>query len=382
MVHDQLQIEGHLKSLKRYNLLTLADQLGLKKFSKLKRDQLITLITNQCSIEQIRTAIKILDAKPKKKWWQKPVKIIHITGAMASILGLILTLIVLFPRNQNDSENLREPPNEIGEMPDGVRAVSSKGIKVKKNKKGFWEAFYRDGIVMVYIPSGGFTMGSNDGDSKEKPPHKVFLDGYWIGKNEITIGQYNTFIYEVGHQSLPVRVSKYSPNDNHPVVGISWDDAVAYCEWLSKKIGMNFALPKEAQWEKAARYPENNKYPWGNHEPYYSRKYYANYDAGKKEDGFQYTAPVGSYPQGASQTGLMDMAGNVSEWCYDWYEDSYYYKKENIRNPVGPVSGSRRVIRGGSWNDNVSSIRCSKRLIGMPDNGYKDVGFRLCQNNQ
>jgi formylglycine-generating enzyme required for sulfatase activity len=172
---------------------------------------------------------------------------------------------------------------------------------------------------------------------------------------------------------------------------VYWTDAVAYCEWLSKKTGLKFKLPTEAQWEKAARGNDRRKYPWGNHEPYYSGKWYANYLAydnwyKRGEDGFKCTAPVGSYKQAASSYGLLDMAGNVWEWCSDRYNADYYEnlirenKNKTIKNPPGPGGGSDRVIRGGSWNNFARNLSCASRVNRDPSHRVYYLGFRLYQD--
>ncbi|MGD2093355.1 MAG: SUMF1/EgtB/PvdO family nonheme iron enzyme [Candidatus Aminicenantes bacterium] len=275
-----------------------------------------------------------------------------------------------------------EKIEEFNEMPVDVRALILKAQKVYKNKKDFWEADYGDGIKMVYIPKGEFTMGANV-YRNEKPLHKVYLDGYWMGKTEVTMKQYKAFINEKRYRSLPDYAQKYSPGNEHPVVGVSWEDAVAYCKWLSKKTGLNFKLPSEAQWEKAAQGIERLKYPWGNHGPFYNGKWYANYAAHdswdkKGADGFEYTAPVGSYPIGASPYGLMDMAGNVWEWCNDWH--AFYSSKPQV-NPTGPRGGTGRVMRGGGWFIFAKLLRCANRNSERPSYHSGFVGFRLCQNN-
>jgi formylglycine-generating enzyme required for sulfatase activity/serine/threonine protein kinase len=264
-------------------------------------------------------------------------------------------------------------------MPKDVRAVLPKAKGVSKNQKGYWEADFGSGIIMVYIPPGTFTMGSNDyGD--EKPPHDVYLDGCWLGKTEVTFDQYDRFCEETNREK---------PSDRgwgrgkRPVINVSWDDANDYCEWLSRKTGLEFKLPSEAQWEKAARGSDGRQYPWGNHNPYYQGKWYANYvahDSLEKmgEDGFEYTAPIGSYPHGASPYGLLDMAGNVWEWCADWY-DSEYYKNSPPRNPEGPSKGSDRVVRGGGWDFGAVDVRCAGRDGDTPSDRGLSQGFRLCQ---
>ena len=141
--------------------------------------------------------------------------------------------------------------------------------------------------------------------------------------------------------------------DEQPEVGVSWDDAMAYCDWVTKtsKEKMKFCLPSEAEWEWAAGRGER-KYPWGNEEPNHNR---ANYD-GK----VGYPTPVGSYPSGATPEGLMDMAGNVWEWCADWYDEKYK---------------SIRVLQGGSWVSSGINLRCWSRRRISPDLRFDDVGF-------
>jgi hypothetical protein len=252
-----------------------------------------------------------------------------------------------------------EPPKE--EMPEDVRKIAGKiGIqKVVKNEKGHWEADYGDDIIMVHIPAGEFTMGSDKGKSDEKPEHEVYLDGYWMGKYEVTLGQYKAFISDQGYADS--------------VIGVSWEDANAYCKWLSDKKEMNFKLPTEAQWEKAARGTDGRKYPWGKNEP---DETLANFDGNVGK-----TSPVGSYSNGASPYGLSDMAGNVWEWCYDWYKAVYYLKSPE-KNPKGPKSGPNRVLRGGSWNFDAVDLRCANRVDGRPSNRGYYAGFRLCQDNR
>ncbi|NIM12580.1 MAG: SUMF1/EgtB/PvdO family nonheme iron enzyme, partial [Candidatus Aminicenantes bacterium] len=237
--------------------------------------------------------------------------------------------------------------NKLEEVPEDVMKIQAKigKEKVYINNSSYWEADYGDGIKMVYIPAGEFTMGSDKGDYDEYPEHKVYLDGYWMGKTEVTVGQFRKFVEENRYiteaemdglaytwtsdkwepkEGITWKNPGFIQDDNYPVVCISWNDAVEYCKWISEKKEINFKLPTEAQWEKAARGSTGIEYPWGDHEPYYKGEWYANYaahDSWEKrgEDGFGFTAPVGSYPQGAPSYGLLDMVGNVWEWCYDRY---------------------------------------------------------------
>jgi len=279
-----------------------------------------------------------------------------------------------------DKPGDKTPPSVSGDKPPAVKAVESKAKSVYKNDKGYWEADYGAGIVMVYIPEGEFTMGSNDGDDDEKPPHQVNLDGYWMGKYEVTFEQYDKYCEKAG---------KTKPGDEgwgrgkRPVINVSWTDANEYCKWLSVKMKLNFKLPTEAQWEKAAKGVKDHKYPWGGHGPFYKGKWYANYAAHdsrdkKGDDGFEYTSPVGSYPWSESPYGLMDMAGNVWEWCNDWYGRVNALPQ---KNPKGPKNGALRVMRGGGWDSIGWSFRCANRKYHSPFDRLSLLGFRLSQEN-
>ncbi len=219
-----------------------------------------------------------------------------------------------------------------------------------------------DGAEMVYIPAGEFIMGSNDGDDDEKPQHKVYLDGYWIYKYEVTVAQYRKFCKATGWQEpLP---PEWGWKDNHPIVNVSWDDATAYAQWAGVR------LPTEAEWEKAARGTDGREYPWGN-----------EWDASKcnaRESGPRRTTAVGSYAGGASPYGIQDMAGNVWEWCADWYGENYY-RSAPSKNPKGPGSGQYRVLRGGAWYSDHNVARCAYRDDGVPAYALDYLGFRCAR---
>jgi len=224
----------------------------------------------------------------------------------------------------------------------------------------------KDNAKMMLIPAGEFLMGSDNGDSDEKPVHTVYLDAYCIDAYEVTVGQYKKFIQATGHRAPNwSSVSKYSPTDKHPIVYVSWEDAMAYAKWAGA------SLPTEAQWEKAARGGlVGNEYPWGDklsHD-------YANYDGTGGRDQWEYTAPVGSFP--ANGYGLYDMAGNVWEWCLDAYESDYYSrtpKRNPVNNNFTNVKG--RVVRGGSWDYSLS-LRCANRFDIILSFRSIIVGFR------
>jgi eukaryotic-like serine/threonine-protein kinase len=224
---------------------------------------------------------------------------------------------------------------------------------------------------MVLIPAGEFTMGSNDGDSDEKPSHTVYLDTFWMDKFEVTNALYKKCM-DTGKCSRPsetkssTRSSYYgnSQYDNYPVIYVSWNDANAFCAWAGKR------LPTEAEWEKAARGTDARTYPWGNN---FDRNL-LNSSEGDKSD----TTAVGSYPGGASPYGIMDMAGNVWEWVADWYSDNYYSSSPR-NNPTGPSSGQYPVVRGGSWLHISIYARASGRFTYKPDSRYINLGFRCAQ---
>jgi len=219
---------------------------------------------------------------------------------------------------------------------------------------------------MVWVPAGEFLMGSTDADNEadtdEKPQHKVYLDGYWIYKTEVTVAQYRKFCQATGRQMPPEPEWKWQ--DTHPIVNVTWDDAAAYAQWAGA------ALPTEAQWEKAARGPDGRLYPWGND---WDGAKCVNSARGNAPGG---TKPVGGMPAGASPYGCLDMAGNVWEWCADWYDGSYY-KNTPSGNPTGPATGTARVVRGGSWGNTISDFfRAAGRYRPTPEGRNDYLGFR------
>jgi len=256
-------------------------------------------------------------------------------------------------------------------------------IEIYKKIKSEYENRFDIGIEWVEIPSGSFQMGDNfnEGNSDERPVHSVYLDAYYISKYEVTFDQYDTFCEETGRNKPDDR--GWGRGDR-PVIYVDWNDAKDFCDWLSQKTGEDIHLPTEAQWEKAARGTDQRRYPWGNGEPNGNRVNFADINTDFKwkdksvNDGYKYTAPVGSYPAGKSPYGVHDMAGNVWEWCQDWY-DSDYYDYSPSHNPQGPSSGSPRVTRGGSWYNNASPLRSAYRYSFTPSLSNSSVGFRLCK---
>ncbi len=243
-------------------------------------------------------------------------------------------------------------------LPKGMRRGREKPVLVYDTGKGLE-------IEMVYVPSGDFVMGAEDGDSDERPRHTHPMPkGYFIGRYETTWREYRAFCKATGRAepSAP----RWGAKDDHPVVNVSWDDARAFCEWAGLR------LPTEAEWEKAARGADGRKYPWGNEDPTADRCIWD----GHPTYGDKSTAPVGSVARGASPYGAHDMAGNVWEWCADSWDAGVYarYKAGNTTPP--DVAGSGRVIRGGSWNPTARNFRASNRLRNDPGIRNDFLGFR------
>jgi formylglycine-generating enzyme required for sulfatase activity len=232
----------------------------------------------------------------------------------------------------------------------------------------------KDGKEMILIPAGEFLMGSEENDN-EKPPHKVYLDAFYIDRYPVTNAKYKKFVDAAKHQPPSHWQNGQIPSgkDNHPVVNVTWNDAVAYAQWAGGR------LPTEAEWEKAASWDLVNQrkrtYPWSD-----------EFDASKcntAESGIKDTTPVGKYsPQGDSPYGVGDMAGNVWEWCADWYDENYYKNSpvsqgSTTRNPQGPSSGQYRVVRGGAWDGVQWTVRCACRGSNGPDLFSDNIGFRV-----
>jgi formylglycine-generating enzyme required for sulfatase activity len=287
---------------------------------------------------------------------------------------------------------------------------------IYKNPQKYWEAVFTTsdarllngwgchplfdkGITMIYIPRGEFTMGvpwESGGAEDESPQHKVMLDSYWISKYEITFDQYDQFCRETGRNE-PIDYGR--GRKKRPIIGICWEDCKSFCQWLSGKTGLHFRLPNEAEWEKAARGTDAGKYPWGNDDPEGDHANFADVKFLKKylelnppknqkereqktswidpsiDDGYAFTAPVGSFPKGASPYGLMDMAGNVWEWVLDWYDNDYYQRSPE-KNPQKTSSGTYRVSRGGGWDCHPWLLRTTGRAGCDPSRGNDALGFR------
>jgi sulfatase modifying factor 1 len=284
------------------------------------------------------------------------------------------------------------------------------------------------GMQLVQIPAGEFTMGRTESADElakafpdydreridvlsDEQPHRVRITKpFELGATEVTIGQFKRFIDD-GNQSEAERDGTggwgYNPAiayfegrkpqyswrnpgfkqaDDHPVVNVTWNDAVAFCQWLGKKEGRKYRLPTEAEWEYACRAGTTTRYHIGD-DPNALVKVAALYDADTKQlfpqfgkyavpasDGYEFTAPVGSFKPNAF--GLFDMHGNVWEWCSDWYDEEYYAHSP-VDDPRGPDDGKIRVRRGGSWHTWPLYMRSAFRNYNTEETRYVLVGFRV-----
>ncbi|MCI5145142.1 MAG: sulfatase-modifying factor protein [Candidatus Electrothrix sp. AR3] len=241
------------------------------------------------------------------------------------------------------------------------------------------------GMELVWIPKGCFQMGSPESEkdrdaADEGPVHQVCVDGFWLGKYEVTQGQWKKIMGQ--------NPASFTTGDNYPVEKVSWEDIQFFLDKLNKQSGKGYRLPYEAEWEYAARAGTSTARYWGD-EISCDKAMYEN-DLGSSEDSCvayvrkrgltpDSTAPVGSYA--SNPFGLYDMLGNVWEWCGDWYSKDYYSSRSRD-NPHGPVTGSSRVIRGGSWYFSPWSVRSASRYGDTPDSRYGYLGFRLALPGQ
>ena len=276
-----------------------------------------------------------------------------------------------------------------------------------------------DGAEMVLVPAGEFWMGStaeevaqavaqckrggtpelrcNQIHQRDLTRRRVYLDAFYLDRYEVTDARFERFVQATRHQTTAERAGDggvwrringktqsgtvqgaawRTPNGpgtsaaaDHPVVQVSWEDAQAYCRWAGTR------LPTEAEWEKAARGPDGRRYPWGNTWERDRARFDDNRGVFRKET----TAPVGSYPAGASPYGILDLAGNVWEWVQDWYGP---YDSSALRNPTGPSSGEWHVLRGGAWFNDARNLRSVHRSIGPPPRRDDGLGFRCAQGVQ
>jgi len=265
--------------------------------------------------------------------------------------------------------------------------------------RGWWQQHENE---MIRIPAGELVMGSENGDSPEQPVHKVVVSEFAIDRHEVTNASFAYFTTTTGHVTDAEKSgrawhwdgrwhrvdrtdwqhprgpgSSIEGLEAHPVVQVSWYDATAYCEWRGKR------LPTEAEWERAARGEGGRVYAWGSQPPNRGSQRQASYGsdtccAADEHDGYLYTAPVGSFPAGASPFGVEDMTGNVWEWVTDGYDPNYYSRSPPM-DPVNSDSADEKVIRGGGWGNNPEGLRASLRHANPPHYALSMVGFRCAR---
>ena len=290
------------------------------------------------------------------------------------------------------------------EFPQG-RHVAESETRVKKLDSDVSRPSSDNGMVL--IKGGTFMMGSTKGAANEKPVHKVTVSDFYLSSKEVTVAEFSAFIEATGYKTDAEQVGysyRWGENDkkqganwrcdgqgnilplseyNHPVVHVSWNDAVAYCNWLSKKTGLNYRLPTEAEWEYAAgNGAQHTRFSWGDDEPLKKRVANIADDDAKTivtglpapngyADGYVMTSPVGTYEP--NSLGLYDMTGNVWEWCNDWFSN---YSAQPQVNPVATRSSENRVVRGGAWHCAPEYATVTARGSVGPSFSVAVIGFR------
>jgi formylglycine-generating enzyme required for sulfatase activity len=267
-------------------------------------------------------------------------------------------------------------------------------------------------LEMVRIPAGSFVMGGSGGGDDELPVHKVTISKpFYLGRYEVTVEQFRRFVEETGYTTdaekgtgfegafgwdrdtmefkmndkYSWRNTGFAQADSHPVVNVSWNDAMEFCTWLGNKKGNRCRLPTEAEWEYACRAGTPTRYYHGDDAEGVAKvgnvpdaDFEAQYPELKgvinASDGYAYTSPAGTFLP--NPFGLYDMHGNVWEWCADWY-DPEYYGMSMRDDPRGPGTGEERVYRGGGWFNCARGFRSSSRSASLPDNRHLTLGFRV-----
>jgi formylglycine-generating enzyme required for sulfatase activity len=307
------------------------------------------------------------------------------------------------PATDRIAESAETPSDDVATVPPQPGKVAMIPPPVSR-EKGFPES--AAGIMdLTYVRGGCFSMGDiyGDGEADERPVHEVCVSDFQLGTYEVTVGQFRRFVDATGYlteaergdgcffntgnewrkdRAVAWRNPGYFQDDRHPVVCVSWNDAMAYATWLGRQLGQACRLPTEAEREYAARSGgKAYKYSWGIGGPAGNiadestkRRYPGWVIWGGYDDGHVFTAPVGTFPP--NELGLYDMTGNVWEWCWDWYGERYY--GESYRNdPAGPPGGVFRVLRGGAWFDTPAFLRTTDRLMNAPDLRNTNFGFRV-----
>ncbi len=293
------------------------------------------------------------------------------------------------PRTDTEEEPVGLPEDYIWKPIDPAYLPAYEAARVSSNEDPFIAISPKAAPEgSVHVPEGYFQMGSG-ATAEETPVRFVFTKPFYIDRYPVTNSQYKAFLDASGYDGrLDANAEylrhwkngTYEPGqEDHPVTFVSWRNAQAYAEWAGKR------LPTEAEWEKAARGADGRKYPWGDTVPDGTLCNFADantsfaWSDSDTDDGFALTSPVGHYERGKSPYGLYDMAGNVWEWCADWYDEDYY-SYGPYRDPQGPENGHYRVVRGGCWNSDAQSVRAAHRKSYRPDVTSSTIGFRCAKD--
>jgi formylglycine-generating enzyme required for sulfatase activity len=291
-------------------------------------------------------------------------------GHVLSALGIVLLLMVIssvfrMREIRSDAKLARTSPVTVVKAPP-LDPTRFDLLKIS--------AFGRDPSAMVFIDGGTVVRGTESeiGEFDERPMRNITLSPYFMDLKEVSNLQYQKFVQKNNWHQQEVMIffddTTLLFEPNLPAVGVTWYDADAYCRWNGKR------LPTEAEWEHSAGGNGLGGWPWGD-----------VYIAGAAnlrgtEDGYAYTAPVGSFDSGRSPYGLYDMSGNVEEWVSDWY-DEFFYKEGQTTLPEGPDTGTTKVVRGGSWESSAPLARATKRHTVDPSRKEAGIGFRCAMDN-
>lgn len=243
-------------------------------------------------------------------------------------------------------------------MPEGLSRGKTQGEYVWK----------KDGTIMVYVPPGAFTMGSDKGEPSAKPVHTVELDGFYIDKFEVSWRRWKEsglpYLTEPDERIQKPQPPDWGLHDAQPIVLVTWHEAKRYAAWAGKR------LPTEAEWEKAARGTDGRTYPWGEEAPTYDRAMWVDHPLSGKS-----TAPVNCCAPGASPYGVLNLAGNVWEWCEDTYQPDFYARSPK-KNPVNVAKGDLKILRGGALQLGPTFMRTFNRYWLLDVDRISDIGFR------
>jgi formylglycine-generating enzyme required for sulfatase activity len=265
---------------------------------------------------------------------------------------------------------------QIVEEPSPAATARTVELSPEQERKRYPNHTNSLGGQMFLVPSGGFIMGNPfpSAPPNETPHFRVTITRFYMSRFPITNAHFEAFD--------PSHKSKRAPatGDRHPVVYVSSLEAMKFCQWLSLRERKKYRLPTEAEWEYAAKGTDGRKYPWGNFDKRGDLANFADkntsfaWSDSQIDDGYPESSPVGSFPRGASPFGIEDLAGNVWEWCGDFFEA---YKPTSKIDPHGPLTGTKRVYRGGSWKSRFASLRTTARSANLPNFSCNDLGFRI-----